>query len=76
MNTYTTNFNPICFQKGDQALYIHGNQYGESSNAFQLSSDWLPIMESQFDNGLSEHGKIRQFVKSTDENYPVKWLAN
>jgi len=33
-------------------------------------------MESQFDNGLSEHGKIRQYVKSTDKDYPVKWLAN
>lgn len=76
MNTYNIGFNPISFQKGDKALYIHGNQYGGSPNVFQLSSDWFPIMDSQFDNGLSEHGEIRKYVKSTDEDYPVKWLAN
>ena len=76
MNTYNIGFNPLCFQNNGKALYIHGNQYGGSSTAFQLSSDWFPIMESQFDNGLSEHGQIVQYVKSTDGDYPVKWLAN
>jgi len=76
MNTYNIGFNPICFQKGDKALYIHGNQYAGSPKAFQLSSDWLPIMDCQFDNGGSEHGEIRKYVKSTDKDYPVKWLAN
>ena len=76
MNTYNIGFNPLCFQKGDKALYIHGNQYGGGWNAFQLSLDWFPIMDSQFDNGLSEHGEIHKYVKSTDEDYPVKWLVD
>tara|TARA_R100000951_G_C2547198_1_gene151262 strand:- start:340 stop:591 length:252 start_codon:yes stop_codon:yes gene_type:complete len=80
ISKYSIQYNPMYFQhlSNGSAFCVHGNQYTAGTKLeFECSDDYALIHRSQWNNNLSEHGKITNYLgmeKDGTDSRPIKWL--